>query len=115
MSGTAPTADRVGLRGNAMLMDFAPYAAWLETEVPNGVIFAAYMAVKRAFGSQLSIRYSYVNPDTFGGQAWKPGQKPGSHPYMIPVLTIGNPGSTVIPGSHGRGYRARRRAGGSRR
>jgi hypothetical protein len=94
-----PSAEQVGAKGNVMLLDLAPYASWLEVYYPTGILFAAYTSLHRTFGKRLAIRYGYAKPDTFGGQAWKPGQKRGAHPYMVPYVLIGSPGSTVKDGT----------------
>jgi hypothetical protein len=96
---TRPTAEQIGARGNVMLMDLAPYASWLEVYYPTGILFAAYTSLARSYGKRLAVHYGYANPDHFGGQKWKPGQPRGKHPYMVPYVLIGSPGSTVKPGT----------------
>jgi len=93
----APTAEQVGPRGNAELVDLAPYAAMAEIFVPRGVIWAAYNQVSRAFKGTVSARYHYGQAKTYGGHMEKPGTKGGRF-FSVPVLVIGNPASTVVPG-----------------
>jgi hypothetical protein len=97
-----PSAEEVGTKGNVMLMDMAPYASWLEVHYPSGILFAAYTSLARSFGKRVAVHYGYANPDRFGGQKWKPGGKVGKHPYMVPYVSIGNPGSTVKAGTTSR-------------
>jgi hypothetical protein len=108
-TGSPPAADKVGLAGNVQLIDLAPYASMVEIDVPRGVIFGAYTMLVRQFGRQLSIAYSYVNPDKYGGLREPPG-KAARVPYAVPVLTIGNPSSSVKPGIGSRPGAHRRRA-----
>lgn len=98
-----PKAEDVGATGNVMLLNMTPYASWLEVHYPTGILFGAYTALKRFYGKSVSIAYGYANPDSFGGQAWRPQYPPGPHPYMVPYILLGNPGSTVKPGSTSRG------------
>jgi hypothetical protein len=112
--GGPPTAEQVGIKGNAELVDLAPYASMVEIQVPRGVIFAAYNAVARAFGSSLSIRFGYGKAKAMGGHAEKAGTKGGRY-FSVPVLTIGNPVSTVIPGRTSPGVNIRERRSTARR
>jgi hypothetical protein len=98
-----PTAEQVGPRGNAMLVDMAPYASWLEVHLPNGILYGVYTQLKRSFGANVPVHYGYANPDHLSGQEWKPGSKRGDHPYMVPFIGIGLATSTVKPGSASRG------------
>jgi hypothetical protein len=103
-----PSADQVGIRGNAQLVDLVPYASWLETQVPSGIVFGAFTQLRRAFGKALAIRYSYIDPNKLGGQPQRPGNpNPAGRTYMVPVLTIGNPDSTVRAGSTSRPVKGR--------
>jgi hypothetical protein len=89
-----PDAQRVGVRGNVELVDLAPYASTLEIQVPRGVIYGAYVQVARAFGRALSISYGYGQADKYGGLN-EPSGRQALRPYAVPILTIGNPASTV--------------------
>jgi len=95
-----PDAKKTGTRGNVELVDRAPYASLVEIDVPRGVIFGAYAMLTRRFGNQLSIGFSYHLPTLYGSLVERPGN-PARVPYMIPVLVIGNPASTVKPGIAG--------------
>lgn len=113
-AGGRPDAKRVGLRGNVQLVDLAPYASTLEIEVPRGLIYGAYTFLSRLFGRTLSIGFSYAMAYQFGGFIEKPGNPAITH-YAVPVLTMGNPASTVKRGARGtpaktRGKRRRSRA-----
>ena len=99
-TGSPPNADKVGRRGNVELVDLAPYASVVEIDVPRGVIFGAYAMLTRRFGAQLSIGFRYADPGQYGGLIERPGN-PARVPYKVPVLTIGNPSSTVKPGIAG--------------
>lgn len=89
-----PDAQRVGVRGNVQLVDLAPYASTLEIQVPRGIIYAAYTQLARRFGRTLSISYGYGSAAAFGGLN-APAGRPPLRPYAVPILTIGNPASTV--------------------
>jgi hypothetical protein len=108
-----PSAARIGLRGNAELMDLAPYASMVEIMVPNSVIYGAYTLLRRRFGKSLSIGFRYSHADKFGGFMVAPGLPQPKRPYAIPVLSIGNPVSTVKPGvaRSTPGYSLRRKRG----
>lgn len=110
-----PDAERVGARGNVQLVDLAPYASTVEIRVPRGVIFGAYTVLSRMFGKSLNIGFHYDQAGTFGGLRERPGN-PAKRPYAIPVLTIGNPASTVKSGAKARpGVEARKVARHERR
>jgi hypothetical protein len=85
-----------------------------EIFVPRGVIFAAYNQLSRAFGSTLSLRFDYRRAKDFGGHLEKPGTRGGRF-FSVPVLTIGNPASTVIPGRTSPGVNIRERRSEARR
>lgn len=105
-----PDAERVGARGNVQLVDLAPYASRLEIEMPRALIYGAFLLISRRFGRQLSVSYGYANPERFGGLRARPGNPPRV-PYAVPVLTMGNPASTVRPGARARpGVHAQRLA-----
>lgn len=108
--GGPPDAARVGVRGNVQLVDFAPYASTLEISVPRGIIWQAYTSLARTYGKALSISYGYGQPDKMGGLMEPPG-RPALRPYAVPILTIGNPASTVNPKAKrpGAGQRRRKR------
>lgn len=95
--GGPPSARQVGVKGNAELVDLAPYASMLEITVPRGVIYGAYNHVARMFSSTVSIGFRYANAKDFGGHMEKPGTRGGRF-FKVPVLSIGNPVSTVTPG-----------------
>lgn len=105
-----PDVERVGPRGNVQLVDFAPYASTLEISVPRGIIWAAYTAVARTYGKAVLVSYGYGQPDKLGGLREPPG-RPALRPYAVPILTLGNPASTVKPGARrpGAGKRPRKR------
>jgi hypothetical protein len=111
MTGAPPQGKRLGLRGNAELVDLAPYAAMAEIMVPKGVIYGAYVAVSRRFGKTVSVSYRYTRAERYGGFMLAPGMPAPKRPYNVPVLTIGNPSSSVKPGvARSRpGYNIRRR------
>jgi hypothetical protein len=96
--GAAPAARSVGIKGNVELVDLAPYASMAEIQVPSGVIYGAYTMLQRAFGGQLSIGFRYTQAAIFGGFEIGPGKPAPARPYNVPVLTIGNPVSSVKPG-----------------
>lgn len=93
----APSVKQIGLRGNAELVDLAPYAAMVEIMVPRGVIFGAFTQAARAFGRTVAIGFRYADAADFGGHMEKPGTKGGRY-FKVPVVSIGNPVSTVFPG-----------------
>lgn len=111
--GGLPNAERVGLAGNVQLVDLAPYASTLEIDVPRGVIYAAYTFLNRTYAGRLNINFSYRQASLFGGFIERP-DNPAVRPYAVPVLTMGNPGSTVRDGARrpaGQRGKRRRRAG----
>lgn len=96
-----PNAERVGVAGNVQLVDLVPYASTLEIEVPRGVIYGTYSFLSRMFGGRLNISFTYAQASKFGGFIEREGN-PAARPYAVPVLTIGNPGSTVRDGARPR-------------
>lgn len=106
-----PTAREIGLRGNAELIDLAPYASMVEVMVPNSVIYGAYNHLRRLFGNTVSVGFHYTQAARYGGFEIAPGKAAPRVPYNVPVLAIGNPASTVIPGVKRSvpGYNLRRR------
>lgn len=110
--GGVPTAEQVGLRGNVEFTDLAPYAAMAEIQTPRGVIYGAYTMLARTFGGSLSIGFRYTVAAEFGGH--DRGNNWSDDTYLnVPVLSIGNPASTVKPGVKrgrpGTAQKARRR------
>lgn len=108
LTGGPPNVDRVGVRGNVQLLDLAPYASTLEIQVPRGIIYQAYLQVSRRYGKQLSIAYGYAKPGDFGGLRAPEGREP-LRPYAVPILTLGNPASTVEAKARRPGAARRRR------
>jgi hypothetical protein len=108
LTGGPPDPERVGARGNVQLVDLAPYASTLEIQVPRGVIYSAYTQLARRFGRQLLISYGYGKAAEFGGLD-APAGRPPLRPYAVPILTIGNPASTVNPKATRPGAAQRRR------
>jgi hypothetical protein len=105
---------RIGARGNVEVADLASYAAMPEIEVPGGVLYAAYAAIKRQFGSRVIVRFGYRAPrGDFTPEI--PERLKGGRPLNIPVLSIGNPGSTVKAGATAPGVNIRKRARRQRR
>lgn len=107
VAGT-PSAEAVGPHGNAMLIDLAPYASWLEVELPSGVLWGAFTRLKRQFGKRVAVGYHYARPAWFGGHRWQEGAKRG-HDYMVPFIVIGSPGSTVTTAADKPGPSGKRR------
>lgn len=95
--GGMPSAEQIGVRGNAELVDLAPYAGMVEIQVPRGVIFGAYTQLARQFGATLSIGFRFAKAAEFGGHNRKPGETARTF-LNVPVLSIGHPVSTVRPG-----------------
>jgi hypothetical protein len=99
----------IGRNGNVQIADLAPYAAIPEIEVPNGVLFAAYSAIRRQYGAQLAVHFGYRRPQ---GQFTPATDSPYSRATAIniPVLEIGNPGGSVKTGASRPGRNLRKRA-----
>lgn len=96
-TGGPPTAREIGARGNAELVDLAPYANMVEIQVPRGVIYQAYNSLARQFGGTLSIGFRFVPAAKFGGHLRAAGD-PGRTFLNVPVLSIGHPSGNVRPG-----------------
>jgi hypothetical protein len=105
INGPPTDISRLGARGNIELVDRVPYAAMVEEQRPSGVIYAAYNALRRAYGNQLRLAYKYGAPDDYDQEP-----APGNRHYAVPRLTIGSPMSNMKTGGNRPGRNARRRA-----
>jgi hypothetical protein len=104
IAGPPTDISRLGAQGNVELVDRAPYAAMVEEQVPQGVIYAAYNALRRAYGNQLRLAYRYGAPDDYDQEPAKNGRR-----YAVPRLTIGSPMSNMKTGGTRPGRNTRRR------